>query len=116
MSRKRIVLLGLAQAAGVFLYVVFVVLFLDNLDRIAGSPSENEQTTPYLQIVGILLLFIISACISGALVLGYPAILALRQRVREASLLVASTVAWLMLLLVVILIAVGLGISPSASM
>ncbi|MBF8267252.1 MAG: hypothetical protein HW388_760 [Dehalococcoidia bacterium] len=113
MSRKRIVLLGLAQAMGVFLYVILVVLFINNLDRIAGLPPENEQTNSSMQAVGILLLFIISACVSGALVLGYPAILALRQRIREASLLVASTVAWLVLLLVMIVIAIGLGIVPA---
>ena len=112
MSRKRIVLLGLAQATGVFLYVVLVVLFINNFDRIAGLPPEEQQTNSYTQAVGILLLFIVSACISGALVLGYPAILALRQRIRDASLLVASTVAWLVLLLVIVVMAIGLGIAP----
>ena len=110
MSSKRISLLGLAQAMGTVLYVVLVVLLLVGLPSTNESPDEDGQAVEYMTAVGVLLLFVISACISGALVLGYPVILALRQRIRDAILLVASTVAWLILLLAVVIVIVASGI------
>ena len=47
--------------------------------------------------MGVLLLFITSASITGALVFGYPTILALRQRTKEAVLLATATISWLAL-------------------
>jgi len=110
MSRKRIALLGLAQALGTVLYVVLVVLFLVGLPSIDDSSDVDGQTIEYLTAVGVLLLFVVSACISGALVLGYPVVLALRQRIRDAVLLVVSTVAWLILLLAVVVTIIASGI------
>ena len=56
------------------------------------------------------LLFIVSACISAALVLGYPAVLVLGQRIREAVMLAAVTVAWLALLLAAVIVVIGFGV------
>ena len=110
MSGKRIALLGLAQALSTALYVVLVVLFMVGLPSIDDSSDVDGQTIEYLIAVGVLLLFVVSACISGALVLGYPVGLALKQRVRDAVLLVVSTVAWLMLLLAVVVAVIASGI------
>jgi hypothetical protein len=74
-------------------------------DAFEGEDSEG-QAVETLQAVTALVFFIVSACISAALVLGYPAVLALRQRIREAISLVAATVAWLVLMLVGLLIAI----------
>ena len=102
MSWRRIAFLGLAQAMGTALFIALVVLLMVGLPDVAGLDNGDRRAMEYLVAMGILLLFIISACISGALVLGYPAVLALRQRIREASLLVSATVAWLVLLLAVV--------------
>lgn len=99
MTRSRIALLGLAQALGTVLYVALVVLLLTNLPGFDDSKGSDSQTADALQAATVLLLFIVSACISDALVLGYPAVLALSQRIREAIWLVASTVSWLVLML-----------------
>ncbi|MSQ40652.1 MAG: hypothetical protein EXR55_03130 [Dehalococcoidia bacterium] len=100
MSGKRIVLLGLAQALGTALYVSLVVFLIMVADRAPGPPDGQPDAGVYWQILSVLLLFIVSASITGALVLGYPAVLALRQRVRDAVLLVGATLGWLILLLV----------------
>ena len=74
-----------------------------------GRRNEGEdgegQPVETLQAVTALVFFIVSACVSAAMVLGYPAVLALRQRIREAISLVAATVAWLVLMLAGLLIA-----------
>jgi hypothetical protein len=98
-SSKRIVLVGLAQAVGTALYVGFVVLLMRALDSRLGPVDGQPQGNTYLLAVSFLLLFVVSACITGGLVLGYPAVLALRQRVRDAVLLLGATLGWLLLLL-----------------
>lgn len=93
MGGKRIVLVGLAQAVGTALYVGFVVLLMRAVEGRFGP----EDT--YFLVLSFLLLFVVSASITGGLVLGYPAVLALRQRVRDAVLLLGATLGWLLLLL-----------------
>ena len=114
MSGKRIIVLGLSQALGTVLYVALVVLVLVGSPSTTESPDVDGQAMEYLTAVGVLLLFVISACISGALVLGYPAILALRQRIRDAVLLVAATVVWLILLLAVVVVIINSGIAGAS--
>ena len=90
--------MGLVQALGTVLYVALVVRLMTFVSRL-GDPGGEGQAVDNLQAVAILVLFIVSACISGAIVLGYPVLLALGQRVREAVALVGATVAWLVLML-----------------
>ena len=111
MSGKKTTLLGLAQAMGTVFYIVLVALLMVGLSTDTGSFDGDGQAMECLGAVGILLLFVISACITGTIVLGYPAILALRLRIREAVLLVAATVGWLVVLLVVIVAIIGSGVA-----
>ncbi len=99
MSSKRIVLVGLAQALGTAVYVGVVVLLIRVLDSRLGPVEGQPQGGNYWGMLSFLLLFVVSAGITGALVLGYPVVLALRQRVRDAVLLVGATLGWLVLLL-----------------
>ena len=105
MSGKRIALLGLVQALGTVLYVALVVLLLTLAFGI-DEPNSEGQAVENLRAVALLVLFIVSACISGALVLGYPAVLAVRKHIREAVTLVAATVAWLVLMLSSVMVAI----------
>ena len=103
MSKKRIAFLGLAQAVGTVLYVMLVVFVLINLPLEDEPGHQPSQLLEFMAPVGLLLLFIASASISASLVFGYPVILALRRRVKEAALLVATTVSWIVLLTLVAL-------------
>lgn len=91
MSAGKIVFLGLAQALGTAIYCALVAFFL------MSSGTWFARPNVALAIATFLLLFILSACITGGLVLGYPGYLVLRQRVQEGLLLLISTVAWLIL-------------------
>jgi hypothetical protein len=105
MSNKRIALLGLAQALGTISYVVLVVLILVSGMLTVDDPDRVQEL---FIVVSALLLFVISACITGSLVLGHAAILALRQQIRDAVLLIAATVGWL-----VVMMAIVVGIAAS---
>ncbi len=100
MSKKRILILGLIQALGTALYVTLVAFVLNNLP-FSEDPDPQTSLQTIMQILVVLLLFIASASITGCLVFGYPVILALRQRVKEAVFLVAATVSWIVLLMLI---------------
>ena len=103
MSKKRIALLGLIQALGTALYVTLIAFALNNLP-FSEDPDPQTSLRTIMQILVVLLLFIASASITGSLVFGYPVILALRQRVKEAVFLVAATVSWIVLLMLITVI------------
>ena len=105
MNGKRIALLGLLQALGTGLYAALVVTAVFIIGSIVEEGVDDRPLTQILAPIAFLTSFIVSACISGAMVLGYPIALALNQRVREAFMLVAATVGWLVLMLIGVVIA-----------
>lgn len=74
----------------------------------SGEEKPGFPARGYIGLMGFLLLFVISACISGSIVLGYPLVLALRRQIKEAVLLVAATVSWLILVLTLLVLASAL--------
>ena len=110
--RKRIVVLALAQAMGATLYVgivsIVMIGFGSFIEPGPGEENPGFPTREYIGLTGFLLLFVVSACISGSIVLGYPLVLALRRQIKEAVLLVAATVSWLILVLTLLVFASAL--------
>ena len=86
---QRIILLGLVQASAVTLYIVLFGLVVTSFS------TFEDESNEFLAILTGLLLFVTSACITGASVLAYPTVLAFRKQFREAGLLVAASVFWL---------------------
>ena len=95
-TNKKRLSLGFIQAAAVTIYVIIFVFFITSLGE---SIFSEEPDNRFLSAVVLLLLFVTSACITGSSVLAYPTVLAFLQRVKEAVLLVATTVFWLLLIL-----------------
>lgn len=91
--------LSFLSALGVLAYVFLVVEFIANAEMIFSHP--NEHLIP----VFMLLLFIVSACITGYLVLGKPIFLYLEGKKKEAVSFLFTTVLWLLVFLFVIIIA-----------
>src|SRR3989344_1784897 len=90
------ILKSFINAAGVFVYVSLVAWFLFNGKGIFG---EIES---FLLPVMMLMLFVISACITSLLVLGKPIHLYLNDKKRDAVLLLSATLAWLVLFFVAV--------------
>ena len=84
---------SLAHAAGVFIYTSAVAWFLSNAQSVFGKAEG------FLAPLFMLLLFIISASVTGLLVLGKPIHLYLSGLKKEAFILLFSTLAWLVIFL-----------------
>src|SRR3989344_1697460 len=96
MKKSDYILKSLINALGVFIYVSAVAWVLFNAKDIFGEP-------PGLLIpLFLLLLLIISATITGLLVLGKPAYLFLNDSKKEAFILLFATLAWLILFLIAV--------------
>ena len=87
------------NAVGVFVYIVMVVLLLSNANSFFGNPSK------FFAPIFMLLLFVVSASITGLLVLGKPVLLFLDGSKKEATQLLLATILWLVIFLSVFVIA-----------
>ncbi len=94
MPDKKNILWGFVDAVGVFAYISLVALFFFNVEKIFVEKEDS-----FFAPVFFLLLFVISACITGALVLGRPVWLYLNGFKKGSVMLLAYTVAWLFVLL-----------------
>jgi hypothetical protein len=96
--------LGIAAGIAELAYVLVVVLVMNYL-----SAFMNKNNGGILGVLCFLLLFVFSAAVSGLLVLGYPAYLALQNKYQSAILTVLITLltlftGFLAVLLVIIII------------
>jgi len=98
MKNSKLILAGLVDALGVAVYIVVVALIMQNGENIFGK--MNNLIGP----VAFLLLFVTSAAVTGALVLGRPVMLYLGGKKIEAVKLFVGTVSWLLLFMVIILV------------
>ena len=97
-DNKKLIYYSIVNSLGVLLYVSLVVLFMSNAQNIFGK-SDNLLTG-----VIILLVFILSALITGSLVLDRPILFYLDGKKAEAIKLLFYTMASLFILL---LLAIG---------
>ncbi len=104
LSDKPKYIIGLAQAAAVAVYVLLSVTAVINF----GSGLEHT-IPPMLSGMIFLMAFVTSALTCGSLLLGYPLWLILKGRVKEAVLVVAWSVVWLITILFVCLL-IGLAL------
>lgn len=86
---KKVLLSSLRNALATAVYVVIVSFIIINGDKIFGTMKS------ILGPVAFLLLFVVSAAITGFLVLGQPAMMYVENKKREAIMLFIYTVAWL---------------------
>jgi len=96
MKKSNYIIRGFLSAAGVLTYVATIMWALFNAEKVFGKQFPEPN---FLIPVMMLLLFIVSACITGALVLGKPIHLYLSGLKKEAVVLLFSTVTWLVVFL-----------------
>lgn len=102
-ENKKLISLSVLNSLGVLVYVSLVVLFMRNAKNIFG---ENDN---FLTGVMVLLLFILSALVTGFLVLGRPAMLYFDGKKKEGvTLLIYTTISLAVILVLVILAYLGL--------
>ena len=96
LTNKQINLLGLGQSTFTIIYVALIALILFNFEKILGDNND------LFEIIGFLLLFVISATTTSFLMLGYPSILLLQHRFREAVLLIFTTIGYMGLFIIIL--------------
>ncbi len=90
MRNSKLVVYALVNSLGVFIYVSGLAWFLFNAERIFGKQEPNFWVP-----VAMLLIFIVSAVITGSLVLGRPAFLYLKDLKAESIKLLVYTIIFL---------------------
>ena len=98
MNKSKIIFYSIADSLGVLAYILLLVFFLNNAEKMFNKPPEI--------LIGavMLLTFILSASITGLLVLGRPIHLYFNGLKKEGLILLFSTLACLFACVVVILI------------
>lgn len=86
MRKLSLSLIGFLQALGVTLYASLVSALIHFLSSFLKDKPDN-----ILGIALMLSLLVFSAAVSGSIVFGYPAYLALNQRAKEALRLLLYT-------------------------
>jgi len=76
-------------------YVALVVLFMSNAEKIIDQTASSGFAPPVIIGSAMLLLFVLSAAVTGALVLGRPILLYLDGQKTDAIRLFLYTLAWL---------------------
>ncbi len=103
-TNKKLFLAGALDSLGTVAYIIAVTTFLNNAQRIFGK-EENEFFIPII----MMLLFVLSALITGSLVLGRPVMLYLDGQKKEGiSLLIYTAIGLVVILALVILAYLGL--------
>lgn len=90
MKKSDYLVKSFINAGGVLIYVSLVAWVLSHGQAVLGNKPDN-----FLMPVMMLLLLIISASITGFLVLGKPILMYWDGRKKEALVLLFSTLAWL---------------------
>jgi len=96
MKKSETIKKSFVYAAGVFVYVFLVVNLISNANSLFG------ETDNFLTGLFMLLLLIISASVTGFLVLGKPIQLYLDGLKREGITLLFFIIGWLVVLLIVV--------------
>lgn len=94
---KKIIQQAFLFALGEAAYITLVALLMTGVEKLFGNKPDPAVIAP----VAFLLLFVISAAISGALILGKPLMLYLDGKKKEAVQFFGFTLAWLFAFLIV---------------
>ncbi len=98
MKKSEYLLKSLINALAAFIYISFVAWLLFNGENIFSKESN------FLLPLFLLLLFVISAAITGLLILGKPIHLYLNGFKKEAFILLCATLSWLTFFAVIVVI------------
>ena len=98
MKNSKLIMNGFLNACGVTAYIIIVSLVLRNGENIFGKMNN------FFGPVALLLLFVLSAAITGALTLGRPIWLYLENHRLEALKLFFYTLGWLFVITLIVFI------------
>jgi hypothetical protein len=95
--RNKLISQSFFFALGEGIYIFLVVLVMSNANKLFGN---NPSILP---MISVLMLFVLSAAVSGALILGKPIWLYLEGKKKEALSFFGFTLGWMFLFFLVLL-------------
>ena len=98
MKKINLTVIALKQALGVFVYVFLVSLFMNNAAAVFGTDKSVWQP------VAFLMLFVVSAAITGYIVLGKSVMLFLDGAKKEGVKLLMMTLGWMALIMFLVIL------------
>lgn len=98
--KKQLIKYGFLLAAGEILYIFLVALVFQNANHLFGN------TPGILGFITFLMLFVLSAAVSGALILGKPILLYLEGQKREALELFGLTLGWMFVFMLILILVI----------
>lgn len=98
--KNKLLLYSFVHAAGVLIYTAAIAWLLFNAGQLFGQISN------FAGPLAMLLLLVISATVTGLLVLGKPALLYLDNAKKEALMMLFYTIGWLALMTVIVFITI----------
>ena len=102
---KKIIPQAFLFALGEGVYISLVALLMFTVGKLFSDKPDPVIVAP----IAFLLLFVISAAISGALILGKPVMLYLDGQKKDALQLFSFTLAWLVVFLLIAFSIVAIG-------
>ena len=100
MKNSKLLLWGALDSFGTTAYILLVALFMSNIGKWFGNKPDNAP----LPAIVMLLLLVLSASITGALVLGRPVYMYFNGQKPESVRLFLYTLACLLSILVIVFI------------
>ena len=98
MKKSKLILISVAQALAVFAYIFLVAQIMTTMEHVSAKINT------FWQPVAILFLFVLSAAITGLLVLGKSVTLYLDNFKKEAVELFGFTIAWMAVIAAIIFV------------
>jgi len=95
--KNKLVFWGIMNSLGTFAYITLVALFFSNVERLFGNKPDNV-----LAPMAMLLLFVLSASITGGLVLGRPVYMYFGGQKAEAVKLFLYTIGCLFVIMIIV--------------
>jgi len=99
MKKNNLIVFSLLQALAVFAYIILVTQAISIAGQIFNKPDDK-----FWAPVAFLLLFVLSAAITGLLVLGKSITLYLEDFKKEAIELFGYTIGWLALIAIAVFV------------
>jgi len=100
--KKNLIKLAFLAALGEWVYIFLVAFFMLNAEKWFGNMPGIAG------VASLLLVFVISAAISGFLILGKPILMYFEGKKKDATMLFFITVGWLLVFLAVLLFVMSL--------
>ncbi|RJQ13788.1 hypothetical protein C4553_02800 [Candidatus Parcubacteria bacterium] len=101
MDSKKLFTTSFRNALATALYIVLIALFFSNVETIFSEPKDN-----FLAPTFMLLLFVISAAVTGFLVIGKPAMMYVNGEKTEAVKLFLYTIGWLAIMALIVIVSI----------